>query len=378
MPWKDVTTVSEREDLILLYLAGQTPMTTLCERFGVSRKTAYKWVARYREGGAEALADQSRRPHTSPRQTPPDQAERVLALADEHPTWGGTKLHHALRQDGMRPVPAPSTITKLLRRAGRLQDTPVTPQAYVRFARDAPNDLWQIDFKGWHMMRSGKVHPLSVIDDHSRYLLLLHATERLDRETIQPVLAACFRMHGLPWEILCDNGTPWGTSEPHARTRLDIWFMQLGITPIHCRPYHPQTQGKVERFHRTLKADVFAGTPYINLPDAQRGLDAFRQIYNHRRPHESVVDHQPPGRVYTMSPRPFPDTIPDPEYADDATVRVVAKGGTIKHDGRMIRLGEGYGRMRVGVYPTDVDGIIRIQFYAETIKEVDLRTIDPS
>lgn len=377
MPWKDVTTMAQREDLVHLYLAGETPMTTLCERFGVSRKTAYKWVARYQAGGAAALADHSRRPRTSPRQTPPDLEARVLALADAHPTWGGTKLHHALRQEGLDPVPAPSTITGLLRRAGRLRETPVTPRAFVRFERAAPNDLWQLDFKGWHPLRAGKVHPLSVLDDHSRYLLLLHATATMDRATIQPVLADCFRRHGLPWEILCDNGTPWGTSEPNARTRLDIWFMQLGITPIHCRPHHPQTQGKVERFHRTLKADVFAGRTFRDLADVQRALDGFREVYNHRRPHASV-ENTPPGRVYTLSPRPFPETIPDPEYADDAVVRVVAKGGTIKHEGRVIRLGEGYGRMRVGIYPTDIDGIIRIQFHAVTIKEVNLHEIDPT
>src|SRR5665811_486039 len=306
MPWKDVTIVSQRYEFVRLYLDGTSSMTTLCRRFGVARKTAYKWVARYRAGGAEALMDQSRRPSTSPHQTPPDLAAQVLALAEEHPTWGGKKLHFALRDDGMDPLPAPSTITKILRRAGRLRDVPVAPRQYCRFERAVPNELWQMDFKGWHAMRAGKVHPLSVLDDHSRYLLVLHATEDQDRAAIQPVLTACFRTYGLPWELLADNGPPWGTSEPHARTGLDIWLMQLGITPIHGRPLHPQTQGKIERFHRTLKADVFAGRTFVDLAEAQHAFDAFRQVYNDRRPHESVPDHQPPGRIHGAAGRCTP------------------------------------------------------------------------
>lgn len=378
MPWKDVTIVSQRYELVRLYLNGTTAMTTLCRRFGVSRKTAYKWVARYQAGGADALMDQSRRPQTSPHQTPPAQVAQVLALAKEHPTWGGTKLHFALRDDGMDPLPAPSTITTILRRAGRLRDVPVAQRPYVRFARDAPNELWQMDFKGWHALRTGTVHPFSVLDDHSRYLVLLHATDDQHRGAIQRVLTACFRTYGLPWELLADNGPPWGTSEPHTRTGLDIWLMQLGITPIHGRPLHPQTQGKIERFHRTLKADVFAGRTFVDLPDAQQAFDAFRQVYNHQRPHDAVLDHQPPGRVYAPSPRPFPDTIPEPAYADDAQVRRVAPKGTISYQRRRLPIGKGFAGMRVGVYPTEVDGIIRIQFYATTLTEVNLHDLAPT
>lgn len=381
MPWKDVTPMSQREELVRLYLAGAAPMTELCSRFGVSRKTAYKWVARVRAGGPDAVADRSRRPHTCPHLTPSEQEARVLALATEEPTWGGKKLHDALRHDGMTPLPAPSTITKILRRAGRLREVPARPRAYCRFEREQPNELWQVDFKGWHRLRTGTVHPLSVLDDHSRYLLVLHATDAQTREAIQPILTACFRQYGLPWEILADHGPPWGTSAPahlRARTGLEIWLMQLGITPIHGRPMHPQTQGKVERFHRTLKADVFAGPPYADLPDVQAALDRFRQTYNHRRPHESVADHRPPDTAYTLSPRPFPEVIPGPEYADDAQVRLVARQGTIGYQGRRIRVGDGLAGMRVGVYPTEVDGIVRLQFHATTLKEVDLRRIDPT
>ena len=375
MPWKDVTVVSQREELIRLYLAGAAPMTMLCARFGMSRKTAYKWVARYRAGGAGALTDRSRRPHTSPRLTPPDQTARALAEAE--PGWGATMLHYALRDEGMAPVPAPSTITKILRRAGRLRAVPPMPRVWQRFVADAPNDLWQLDFKGWHALRTGKVHPLSLLDDHSRYLLSLTALADQRHDTVLPVLTACFRQYGLPWSLLADHGVPWGTSMPDAPTRLAVWLMQLGIVLIHGRPYHPQTQGKIERFHRTLKADVFAGPPFADLATAQRACDAFRTRYNHRRPHAALVDHQPPGRIYTLSPRPFPETVAEPTYADDAAVRLVARHGTIAYQGRRIVVGKGLVGMRVGVYPTEIDGLVRIQFYRTTLKEVDLRTLDP-
>lgn len=374
MPWKEVTTVSQRYELVRLYLAGQVPMTTLCARFGVSRKTAYKWVARYRDGGRAALTDQSRRPHASPTQLPDEQATAILALADDHPTWGGKKLHYALAAAGMEPTPAPSTITKLLRRMGRLREQPITPRALIRFEHPAANDLWQMDFKGWHTLRSGRVHPLSVVDDHSRFLLLLHAAANQERATVQPLLTACFRQYGLPWAILTDNGAPWGSADPHARTGLEIWLMQLGITPLHGRPYHPQTQGKVERFHRTLQADVFAGPPFRNLADAQTACDRFRQIYNHRRPHEAL-NHRPPDTAYTMSARPFPETIPEPVYADDAAVRIVSGKGVLHYGGRRLAVGQGYAGQRIGIYPTDVDGVVRVQFYATTLTEVDLRTL---
>lgn len=374
MPWKDLTTVSQRFELVRLYLAGAASMTTLCQRFGVSRKTAYKWVGRYRAGGPSALADQSRRPWTSPHQTPPDQEARVLALAETHDTWGSTKLHYALRDDGMDPVPAPSTITKILRRAGRLREMAPAPRAWRRFEADAPNDLWQMDFKGWHRMRTGHVHPLSVLDDHSRYLLALQAMDGEGYDAVRAALTACFQRYGLPWTMLADHGPPWGTAETPAPTRLAVWLMRLGIVLKHGRVRHPQTQGKVERFHRTLKCDVFSGHTYADLAEVQTACDAFREIYNHRRPHEAV-QNRPPSTVYTLSARPFPATLPEPAYADDAAVRKVARQGTISYQRRRIVVGKGLAGTRVGVYPTEVDGIVRVQFYRTTLKEVDLRRL---
>jgi len=376
MPWKDLTTMSQRYELVRLYGEGQTSMTALCERFGVSRKTGHKWVNAYRAGGLTALADASRRPPTSPTRTPPEVEAQVLALAAAHPTWGGDKLHHRLRAVGLPAPPAPSTITAILRRAGRLRATP-GGRAFTRFEHPTPNALWQVDFKGTRAQPLGRLHPLSVLDDHSRYLLGLTALPDQRHATVQAALTACFRTYGLPWAILADNGPPWGTSEPHARTRLDVWLMRLGIRVIHGRPLHPQTQGKVERFHRTLETDLLAGRTFRDLTTAQAAFDAFRQVYNHERPHRAVPDCQPPGAVYTLSPRPFPETLPEPAYGAEAAVRVVTPGGVIRYQRRGLRVGKGLAGMRIGVYPTATDGIVRLQFFATTLGEVDLRTLDP-
>lgn len=373
MPWKERSVMSEREDMLARHRNGE-PVARLARDYGVSRKTVQKWVGRAATGDPEALVDRSRRPQHSPRRTPDAMRERVLEVADAHPTWGGRKLHHALSNQGHAAVPAPSTITRILRQDGRLQDVPPEPAAWTRFEAAAPNDLWQLDFKGWHTLRDGTITPLTLLDDHSRYLLELRGLQLLTLADVKPVIAGCFQRYGLPWAILCDNGPPWGTSERSAITRFDVWCMQLDIRPIHSRPYHPQTQGKLERLHRTLKADVFAGMPYADLAIAQTACDAFRTTYNHDRPHEAL-DHHPPATRYVGSTRPFPERLPDPEYAPDTARRTVARQGTIGYQGYTVNVGHAFAGHGVGITPTTVDGVVRIQFSRFPIREVDLRTL---
>ena len=383
MPWKEATIMAQREDMVTRYQQGES-VTQLARAYGVSRTTVYKWLRRAQavteEGQAAlrvAITDQSRRPQSSPRRTPEPIRTQVLELAARHPTWGGRKLHHALRAQGLDAVPAPSTITPLLRQAGRLRDVAPTPATWTRFEAAAPNDLWQLDFKGWHRLREGTITPLTVLDDHSRFLL---AIEGFGNEQtfaqVQPVLIRCFRTYGLPWAILCDNGPPWGISGPHAVTRFDVWCMQLDIRPIHGRPLHPQTQGKLERLHRTLKADVF-GTTYPDLETAQRACEAFRSSYNHDRPHEALA-HQTPASRYTGSARAFPDQIAPPVYAPESAVRTVSADGTIGYAGTVVRVGAAFAGQHVGITPTAVDGIVRIQYYSYPVKEVDHRVVTPS
>ena len=220
MPWKEVTTVSLRLDFIKLALTTDANFSQLCRKFGISRKTGYKWLHRYLEEGSAGLRDRSRRPHTSPNRTSATMEQRVLSLRDKHPAWGGRKIHKRLEVLGMDNVPPPSTITEILRRHGRMDpQESIKHRPWQRFEAEAPNQLWQMDFKGHFPLVNGeRCHPLSVLDDHSRFCLGLQACGNERRETVQGRLTAIFRRYGMPEQLLVDNGPPWGTGSqlgPH-------------------------------------------------------------------------------------------------------------------------------------------------------------------
>lgn len=367
MPWKECTAMSEREELVARYQHGGESMSDLAKAYGVSRKTGYRWVDRAATG--EPLTDRSRRPHASPGATPPAMEQEICGMRDAHPTWGARKIHHALVAKGIA-APAPSTIHTILKRNG--YQPLAQPQAvWTRFESPQPNDLWQMDFKGWHPLRSGRVHPLTILDDHSRFLLDIQCVQQQTLAVVQPILTAVFERYGLPWQILCDNGAPWGSSHRRAMTRFEVWMMQLDVRVIHGRPYHPQTQGKLERLHRTLKADVFAGSTYADLTAAQQACDAFRGTYNLDRPHEAL-GFDPPVHHYRASPRPMPAVVHEPVYPDDALLRKVARQGTIRLGNRSHVISKALSGQYVGVIPTASDGVFRVTFYSRDLCMIDL------
>ena len=374
MPWKDVSLMDLRRDFVVLAEHGEIPLTDLCRRFGISPKTGRKWRARYAAEGRAGLENRSRRPHTSPTRTPPEVVAQIRIVATAHPTWGGRLIRHRLLHLGIAPVPAASTITEILRRDNLRPLAPAAPPL-IRYNAEAPNERWQMDFKGWERARTGRIIPFTVLDDHSRYLLVLEQTADGTLAAVQALLTDCFRRFGLPWQLLADNGPPWGSSHPKTLTAMDVWLLRLGIRPLHGRPLHPQTQGKLERLHKTLATDVFQGTSFATPEDAQPALDAFRRVYNHERPH-TQHGFRPPADVYYPSPRPFPETLPPILYDDAAQVRLVSGRGTIRYAGRTLFLSEALTGLPVGVYPTLVDGVIRIQFCARTWTTIDLRTAE--
>ena len=210
----------------------------------------------------------------------------MLEVRAAHPAWGGRKIAAVLKREGAK-APSASTITEILRRAGALTGPGAgEARAWTRFEHPSPNDLWQMDFKGHFALEQGRCHPLTVLDDHSRYALEIGACGNEQTATVQDRLTAVFRRYGLPWRILADNGPPWGTSgSPQRHTPLTVWLLDLGVAVSHGRPFHPQTQGKDERFHRTLKAEVLDGRSFKRLATAQAAFDAWRQVYNAKRPH---------------------------------------------------------------------------------------------
>ncbi|WIG58894.1 MAG: ISxac4 transposase [Ktedonobacterales bacterium] len=357
-------------------------LSALCAQFGISRPTGYKWVARAQQAGSAGLAERSRRPTTSPTRTAAALEQRVLALRAQHPAWGGRKLRARLQVLAPdQPVPAASTITAILQRHGLLAPADRAPHRRPppqRFTYAAPNELWQMDFQGHlpltaHPGGGQRCHPLTVLDDHSRFAVGVLACANEQHATVQAALTTLFRTYGLPRRILCDHGAPWGSAGgPTPWTRLSVWLVRLGVTVRHGRPRHPQTQGKDERFHRTLRAEALA-QPLHDLTHAQAVFDTWRQVYNTERPHEAL-GLTVPARHYTPSPRPFPETLPPVEYAASATVRKVQQEGWISWQGQAYHVGGAFVGQPIALAPTDVDGMLAVYFADHWIASLDTRS----
>src|SRR6202030_2205222 len=273
MPWREVSIMDQRREFVRLAMVEGTNRRELCRRVGIHPDTGYKWLGRWT--AEEELANRSRRPHSSPTQTDRTTEERILAVRDAHPAWGARKIARCLEREGVK-APACSTVHEILRRHDRIVPPPGGAAAQQRFEMPAPNLLWQMDFKGWMPLGNGaRCHPLTILDDHSRYDLCLEACANEQGGTVQDRLQLTFRRYGLPEAFLVDNGTPWGDSSGQRWTRLGVWLLKLGIAVLHSRPYHPQSRGKNERFHRTLQAEVFALKRFHALAEVQRAFDAW-------------------------------------------------------------------------------------------------------
>lgn len=295
-----------------------------------------------------------------------------MALRQQHRSWGGRKLHHRLRALGVEPVPAPSTITDILRRHALLDaehsETHLVPQ---RFEHPTPNALWQLDFMGHLPMVAERVHPLTLLDDHSRFVLGVFACAEEKGPLVQTHLRTVFRHYGLPAVILTDNGPPWGTAGQGGITRLEAWLLQLGIDLWHGRPKHPQTQGKIERLHRTLAIELTNTQRFADLPSAQHAFDAWRHGYNLERPHEAL-DFAVPASRYQPSVVPFPETLPPVAYAPDDLVRKVRDQGAISFANRSSFISRGLIGLPVAVRPTTTDGVFAVFFCHRQVATIDL------
>jgi transposase InsO family protein len=377
MPWKEVTTMSLRLEFVRFALHEDANMSDLCQRFGISRKTGYKWLDRYQQHGAEALMDKSRRPQISPNRTPAEIEELVLQVRDRHPVWGGRKINSLLLRRGHTDIPHPSTITGILHRNGRM-DTAESAKhkAFKRFEKEHPNQLWQMDFKGhFAMAQGGRCHPLTVLDDCSRFLLGLRACANETHETVVEQLTSIFRLYGMPDRMLMDNGAPWGSDGNNPYTRLTVWLIRLGINISHGRPYHPQTQGKDERLHRTLNAELISRIRFLDLCHCQPEFDDWRDTYNHVRPHQAL-DMCVPGERYQPSSRPFPETLSTIFYDTGDIVRKVDVCGRISFRSRKFRVGKAFHQQPVALRPTDKDGVFQVFFCHKPVARISFHDSD--
>lgn len=370
MPFKDVTVDDLRREFVVFAQQDGANISELCRRYGISRTHGYALLARARESGLAGLDRRSRRPRSSPAQIPAELEARIVTLRQEHPDWGARKLQARLAHLGIDP-PAPSTITRVLHRHALIHPPPGGPTGRVqRFERPAPNDLWQMDFLGHKPLRASRVHPLTILDDHSRFGLTLAACADQARETVWGHLERCFRRYGLPWAMLTDNAPPWGHTGL-ALSTMEVRLMQLGVRLLHGRPYHPQTQGKVERWHRTITRAVFGPVPYADLEQVQRAFDAFLTTYNTERPHEALGNDVPVTH-FRPSDRPYPARIEPPAYDDHLAVRKVRLSGEIMLDGTRWRVSKALAGEWVGIQPTREDGVVHILYYTTLVRTLNL------
>lgn len=371
MPWREVSVMGERREFVRLAMQEEANRRDLCRRFGIHPDTGYKWLARWTSGDRE-LADRSRRPHSSPWRSEAAMEDRVLTVRDAHPAWGARKIARCLARAGV-PPPALSTVHEILRRHGRIVPPPGGARAMQRFEKEAPNLLWQMDFKGWVRLGNGvRCHPLTVVDDHSRYVPCLQACTDEQGVTVQRHLATTFGRYGLPQAFFVDNGGPWGDSAGARWTRLSVWLLKLGIAVLHSRPYHPQSRGKNERFHRTLKDELFAFRRFYDVAELQRAFEEWREVYNFERPHEALGQEVPASR-YRPSPRAMPEHLPDVDYDEGEIVRTVpTTKDYVSFKGRLWKVPQAFRGERVAIRPLNTDGYYGIYFGAQQIAEIDL------
>lgn len=376
MPWQECTTMSNRREFVLLAEQPQSNVRELCRRFGISPKTGYKWLKRHRETGDDGLQDHSRRPAHSPGRSTPALEAAVLEVHRRYPFWGARKLRRLLPA-GLE-VPHHSTVDAILRRHGcqvRYHGDDAPAPATQRFEHEQPNELWQMDFKGhFHLAdrSSERCHPLTLLDDHSRFALCLQACDNERGDTVQQHLIQVFRRYGLPLRITADNGPPWGSNIQGGLSALEVWLMRLGVRVSHSRPYHPQTQGKLERFHETLKREVLHHS-FSSLAHCQQAMEHWRMQYNQLRPHEAL-GQQPPLSRYRPSLRSYPERLPEVVYEPGDRVLKVSRTGQIGFNGRSVFVGEGLYGEHVAVRPSQVEGVLDVIFIDKTVRQIDERS----
>lgn len=382
MPWKETCSVDERLRFIALVKDSDDSFAALCEQFGISRKTGYKWVARYEELGPRGLEERRSVPRTCPHATPTAMIDTLTKLRKEHPTWGPKKLRARLQSLGVEELPAPSTIGDLLKKHGlvhpRRRRVLAPRTRSVLAPADQPNDTWCVDFKGHFGLRDrSRCHPLTLTDQASRYLLKCEGVAKPDEASVQPHFEHAFREFGLPWRIRSDNGPPFATLGIGGLSALSVSWIKLGIQPERIDPGHPEQNGRHERMHKTLKAE---GTipPEATLADQQRAFDRFRHEYNDERPHEAL-DQKTPASRYTPSRREMPSKPSSPEYKDTMTVRRIDDKGKLWLGGATALVSRLLINEPVGLLPIEQDqwelyyGEVLLAHVTLKNKELELR-----
>lgn len=364
MPWGAMEVREQRVKFVVLALAAERSLSSLCREFGISRPTGRKWLRRYQAGGVEAIAERSRRPFHNRRQTEPELEQRVIRVRGRYPDWGARKLQTLLSREGIE-IPA-STIHRILLRHGLVRDEDRHCPAPQRFERARANELWQMDFKGPKAWPQSK-GPLSILDDHSRYLIALEMLSSMRAGPVRDRLVEAFQECGLPEEMLMDHGTPWWSwaGPQAATTSLALWLMKQGIGLKWSRVRHPQTQGKVERFHGSLQRAYQLRGPGAEPP--QPWLDSYRMEHNHLRPHEAL-GMQTPASCWHPSPRRYDPNQPTWEYPEGAWILKVDCQGKVEIAGTKWRIGRAFAAEHVRIL--EVGSRLQVYYCNTLVREL--------
>ncbi|MBA2433164.1 MAG: transposase, partial [Chthoniobacterales bacterium] len=356
MPWKEFLVSEARMRFVLACREKGESFASLCRRFGISRKSGYKWIKRYGQGGVRALEDASRRPRYHAKAHRPFWRERLCRLRAAHPRWGPKKLRWLLQKSSARVnrIPAVSTLGRWLAQANligkrprRARSGPVLPWQGLRVARRC-NEVWSVDFKGWFRTGDGRrCEPLTVRDVHSRFVLAAVVLSRQSEAAVRQALRPVFRRYGVPKALRVDNGAPFGSKGALGLSRLSVWWLRLGIAVEFIRRAHPQDNGAHEQMHRILKADT-AAPPARSLRAQKRRIGAWVESYNTERPHEAL-GQQVPARLYRPSPRRMPRRRAQAKYPWAWKVRRVRNRGHIKWEGRQRFIGRAFVGELVGL-----------------------------
>lgn len=356
MGWKETRVQDERARFVLEADEGEVAIAELCREYGISRKTGYKWMARFESEGVAGLADRSRAPHTQPRAVSDEVEQQIVELRTLHCRWGERTLKSWLEQHhDDKPWPAAATIGAILKRRGltvpRKRRQRASPSTELN-AATAVNQVWGIDFKGWFRTQDGsRCDPLTISDLHSRYLLRCQVVRRCDEAHVRPLLVAAFRQYGLPERIRSDNGPPFATTGRGGLSRLAVWWIRLGIVPERIEPGQPQQNGRHERMHRTLK-QYTAQPAARTLRAQQKAFNEFRKEYNDQRPHQGL-GMATPASLYAPSGREYPRRLPELTYPAGWILRRVTASGEVKHQGQRFFLSEVLGGEVVGLEQID-------------------------
>ena len=374
MPWKETTKMSQKEEFIRHVLIEAKPFSVLCEKFNISRQTGYKIFKRYLCEGLEGLKPHSKKPLSNRNKTSQEIVDKILSVRTKYTTWGARKIRSYLLKQKIENLPAPSTITEILKRNGFIcEEESIKRQALTRFERASSNELWQMDFKGHFQLGTKEsCYPLTILDDYSRFSICLRSCKNETLFIVKNQLISIFQQYGMPLQINVDNGTPWGNSSLVKHTKLTVWLLQLDILVTHSRPRHPQTNGKNERFHRTFKEDVLKKQKIDNHTQAQKIFDQWRNFYNYERPHEGIGMLVPADR-YQASKRSMPDKLPSIEYSYQAIVRKTNDTGLISYKGYEYHVGKAFAGYYLEVRPNELNGLLEVYFGKHRVYQCGLR-----